>query len=119
DFVLAQVGFVRIDAPDDGLVYPALETIKTHLAPFAVTSQNFPYGARFHQRYYSGIFSRVAEKLKRCLLVSEPGRRHAGASAGEERLIDPAFGPLIVAHPAPIVIFLHDLERQALAQVKP
>jgi hypothetical protein len=64
----------------------------------------------------AGGIGTVVERGKIVLVLH---RNHGGPAARQQRMIDPALGAFGIAHPAPVLEFGRDLDRQAGTGIDP
>ena len=97
--------------------------------PFSGTQPSSPASAMRHQPSSQPSRSattpasarRIAGALGkgRSRIVCTPPRDERRAACGQQRLVHPALGSLVVAHPAPLIEVLHHQQRQPAALVDP
>src|SRR5690606_906479 len=102
------VGLARIGAPDLRLAEPAPVAVELHLAPLAVAGADGAddAGLKPGDDARGGVGSGAQQELG--LLAALPRRGDGGAPARQQRLVDPAFRAVGIAHAAPVVVFLDD-----------
>ena len=93
--------------------------VEGHLAPFAVAFLDRADHAGLDNGDFPRFRVRFGKQVDLRILAALPGRGDRRASAGKQRLVDPALGAVRIAHAPPIVVFLDDLHRQARLQVEP
>src|SRR3981189_503041 len=109
--------FVGVNAPQTLLLYPAVKTVAWRTAPAV--------DAFLYLRHHAGLQPRrdcaagVGTVIDRREFFPRFHRYHRGAAAGQHGVIDPALGAFGIAHPAPVLEFGGDLDRQTPAGINP
>src|SRR6266403_1901583 len=108
---------IGVDAPQPLLFEPAIETVAGDVAPACCAALDLGHDAGLQARDHRA--GRVGTIVERREFVLGLHGDHGGAAARQQRVIDPALRAFGIPHPAPVLEFRGDFNRQAGAGVDP
>src|SRR6266478_3816599 len=108
---------IGVDAPQPLLFEPAIETVAGDVAPACCAALDLGHDAGLQARDHRA--GRVGTIVERREFVLGLHGDHGGAAARQQRVIDPALRAFGIPHPAPVLEFRGDFNRQAGPGVDP